>query len=112
MIYKSVFDESNEKKKINESLVFSISTVDDAYETIQKCVALVVEKKRGGLVVVIGRIAESVLNGMKDALGVLYKDAKKVDTIKRQIVAKFITFLKKDAVGVWSSTDENGQPIK
>lgn len=99
-MYKSVFDESNEKRKMNESLVFSVSTVDDAYETIQKCVALVVEKKRGGLVVVISRIADVVLAGMKDALGNLYKDAQKADTVKRQMVAKFVTMFKKDALAV------------
>jgi hypothetical protein len=96
MLYKSVFDESSNKRKMNEALVFSISTVEDAYEAMQKCVSLVIEKKRGGLVVVIGRIAEAVMNGIKDALSNF--DPNKAETLKKQIVAKFITFFKKDAM--------------
>ena len=99
-MYKSVFDENNGKKKINESLVFSVSTIDDAFETIQKCTALVVEKKKSSLAMILPRIAESVMNGIKDALGNIYSDPKKVDAVKRQIVAKFIRFFKQDAVAV------------
>lgn len=107
-MYKSVFDENNKKRKMNESLVFSVSTIDDAIETIQKCVALVVEKKKSSLAMIIGRVAESVMAGMNDALGNIYKgDTRKVDSVKKQIVAKFMRFFKQDSMMASSMPSED-----
>jgi hypothetical protein len=97
-MYRSVFEESNGKRKMNEAVVFSISTIDDAFEAIQKCVALIIEKKKSSMAMMLPRIAEAVMNGIKDALGNIYSDPNKIESVKKQIVAKFIRFFKQDAV--------------
>jgi len=96
-MYKSVFDE-NKKKPLKESLVFSVSTIDDAFETIKKCVSLIVTKKKSSLAMMLPRIAESVMGGITESLGAIYgNDQRKLDSIKKQVVAKLIRFFKQDA---------------
>lgn len=97
-MYKSVFDENNGKRKMNEAVVFSISTIDDAFEAIQKCVSLIIEKKKSSISTMLPRIADAVMGGIKDALGNIYSDPNKAESVKKQIVAKFIRFFKQDAV--------------
>ena len=98
-MYKSVFDENNGKRKMNEAVVFSISTIDDAFEAIQKCVSLIIEKKKSSISTMLPRIADAVMGGIKDALGNIYgNNPTRVESVKKQIVAKFIRFFKQDAV--------------